>query len=225
LLAARRAARLRVGHCLDATGQTESFDFGVAQEADEPARRPTAERWLRVSNRERQRTAWELIVLCPGTARVARAVLCFKSVAFASQLLQLTDDEPTVAALPWSSRPGGQAVSRGSGWLRHDGDTDAALRSHAATRYRVLAGPSGQPEYVMGSAPTFEPPVWEEDWSILPRPYKVYPRLPPLALRGDLTRTSMPALEALARSGVDADSNAPLPDRAALAWRACRTAC
>jgi SagB-type dehydrogenase family enzyme len=98
-------------------------------------------------------------------------------------------------------------------------DIDAALRFHAATKYSVQPGtsPSGEPNYVQGTAPAFEPPIWEEDWSIEPRPYKVYTTLPPLALPADLARTQMPALEALARSGLEADMNARLPDRTVLA--------
>ena len=96
-------------------------------------------------------------------------------------------------------------------------DIDATLHFHARTKYRVWTGPSGEPDYVMGTPPAVEPPIWEEDWSILPRPYKVYPTLPPLALPADLAHTHMPALEALARSGLDVGPNAPLPDRTALA--------
>jgi len=96
-------------------------------------------------------------------------------------------------------------------------DIDATQRFHARTKYRVWTGPSGEPDYVMGTPPAIEPPIWEEDWSILPRPYKVYPTLPPLALPADLLHTRMPALGTLARSGLDVGPNAPLPDRAALA--------
>jgi SagB-type dehydrogenase family enzyme len=100
-----------------------------------------------------------------------------------------------------------------------NGDTDAALRFHAATSYSVQPGtsPSGEPNYVMGTAPEFEPPIWEEDWSIEPRPYKAYTTLPALPLPADLARTDMPALEALARSGLHANLTVRLPDRAVLA--------
>jgi SagB-type dehydrogenase family enzyme len=98
-----------------------------------------------------------------------------------------------------------------------NGDIEAALRFHAATTYRALTLPTGEPEYVMGTAPAFEPPTWEEDWSILPRPYKVYPSLSPLALPADLTHTRMPALEALAPGGLDAASAAGLPDPTTMA--------
>jgi SagB-type dehydrogenase family enzyme len=96
-------------------------------------------------------------------------------------------------------------------------DTDAALRFHDATKYRVVTLPSGEPDYVMGTEPEFEPPIWEEDWSLEPRPYKVYSTLPPLALPADLIRTQVPALEAIAERGPGAGSGARVPDRAALA--------
>jgi SagB-type dehydrogenase family enzyme len=100
-----------------------------------------------------------------------------------------------------------------------NGDIDAALRFHAATSYSVQPGisPSGEPLYAMGTAPALEPPIWEEDWSIQPRPYKVYTSLSPLGLPADLTRTDMPALEALTRSGRETDSPAAVPDRSTLA--------
>jgi hypothetical protein len=68
----------------------------------------------------------------------------------------------------------------------------------------------------MGTPPAVEPPIWEQDGSVLPRPYKVYPTLP-LALPADLAHTHLPALEALARSGREVGPNPPLPDRTALA--------
>jgi SagB-type dehydrogenase family enzyme len=72
-------------------------------------------------------------------------------------------------------------------------DTDAAVRFHAATKYRVMP----DNEYVMGTPPEVEPPIWEEDWSIMPRPYKLYSELPALALPAEIARTSLPALETL----------------------------
>src|SRR2546421_227306 len=63
-----------------------------------------------------------------------------------------------------------------------NGEVDAALRFHAATKYSAVRLPSGEPDCVMGTAPDFEPPTWEEDWSILPSAFKPYTSLPPLAL-------------------------------------------
>jgi SagB-type dehydrogenase family enzyme len=96
-------------------------------------------------------------------------------------------------------------------------DTAASLRFHARTKYRVWTGPSGEPNYVMGTPPDVEPPIWEEDWSILPRPYKMYPTLQPQALPAELVHSSMPALEAAARGGFDVGPNGPVPDRALVA--------
>jgi SagB-type dehydrogenase family enzyme len=96
-------------------------------------------------------------------------------------------------------------------------DIGATLRFHARTKYRAWTGPSGDSRHALGTPPDLEPPIWEEDWSILPRPYKVYPTLPPLALPADLVHTRVPALEALAGGGIDVGPNAPLPDRAAVA--------
>lgn len=80
-------------------------------------------------------------------------------------------------------------------------DGTEALRFHAATKYRALPSGSGVTEYAMGTPPELEPPIWQEDWSIEPRPYKVYPTLEPIPLPAELLRTRMPALEALARNG------------------------
>src|SRR3982751_3723660 len=93
-----------------------------------------------------------------------------------------------------------------------NGEVDAALRFHAATKYRVVRLPSGELAGVMGTAPDLAPLTWEADWSILPSAFKTYTGLPPLALPGDLVRTHVPALEAIAASGRDADPNAPMPD-------------
>ena len=96
-------------------------------------------------------------------------------------------------------------------------DIDARLRFHARSKYRAWTVPEGDSEYALGTPPDIEPPIWEKDWSILPRPYKVYPTLPPLALPVALAHTRMPALEAIARGGVDRGSDAVVPDRAMLA--------
>jgi hypothetical protein len=96
-------------------------------------------------------------------------------------------------------------------------ETEATQRFHARTKLHRLTGPSSEPENVLGTPPALEPAIWEQDWSILPRPYKVYPTLPPLALPADLMRTLMPALESIGAGRLDAGPKPPLPDRAALA--------
>src|SRR5215472_11909731 len=96
-------------------------------------------------------------------------------------------------------------------------DIDATLRFHARSKDRAWTVPEGDSEYALGTPSDLEPPIWEEDWSILPRPYKVYPSLPPLALPADIVHTRMPALETVGRNGLDVGPNAPLPDRTVLA--------
>jgi SagB-type dehydrogenase family enzyme len=59
-------------------------------------------------------------------------------------------------------------------------------------------------------------PTWQEDWSIEPRPYKVYADLPPIPLPREYPPTRTSALEALSRRGDEASATAT-PDLQALA--------
>jgi SagB-type dehydrogenase family enzyme len=88
-------------------------------------------------------------------------------------------------------------------------DTSAALRFHAATKYRVLPGTdpqTGEPNYVMGTVPEFEPPIWQEDWSLDPHSFKVYTDLPSISLPADLLASQVPALDAIADTAQPAAS-------------------
>lgn len=96
-------------------------------------------------------------------------------------------------------------------------DTRAALDFHAATKYVSFPGATAEEPYAMGTPPALERVIWQEDWSIEPRPYKVYTDLPPIALPADLPATRLPALEALSRTGDEPGQGGRLPDRAALA--------
>jgi SagB-type dehydrogenase family enzyme len=84
-------------------------------------------------------------------------------------------------------------------------DTRAARAFHAATKYRAIVDPAGQVEYLMGTPPTLVAPIWQEDYSIEPRPYKRYTTLQPLPLPTEFARTALPALAALARTGADGE--------------------
>jgi len=55
------------------------------------------------------------------------------------------------------------------------------------------------------------------DWAIMPRPFKVYPDLPPIPLPRDLTTSAMPALAAVADTGTASGAGAPALDRHTLA--------
>ncbi|MDP9473411.1 MAG: SagB/ThcOx family dehydrogenase, partial [Chloroflexota bacterium] len=95
-------------------------------------------------------------------------------------------------------------------------DTEAARRFHAATKYVAVRDNAGDEQFIMGTPPEIENPIWQEDWSIEPFPYKVYETLDPIAIPRDFPPTTMPALEALSRTGAEPDGDA-VPDLAALA--------
>src|SRR5438552_18682350 len=54
------------------------------------------------------------------------------------------------------------------------------------------------------------------DWSIMPRPFKVYPALEPIPLPRDFTSSTRPALEAIVDPG-NGPATGPTLDRSALA--------
>jgi SagB-type dehydrogenase family enzyme len=97
-------------------------------------------------------------------------------------------------------------------------DTAAAWRFHDGTKYVVdpdVTDPDADPVR-MGTPPDLEDPIWQQDWSLEPYPFKVYESLPPLAIPRDLAPSPRPALRAIGRTGAEPDAGA-LPDRAALA--------
>ncbi|MDQ6672836.1 MAG: SagB/ThcOx family dehydrogenase [Chloroflexota bacterium] len=96
-------------------------------------------------------------------------------------------------------------------------ETRAALAFHAATKYSAVRDAAGHVEYVMGTPPILESPIWQEDLSIEPLPYKVYTSLAPIGLPTDLPPSTLPALEALARTGAEPNPGTPQPSRTSLA--------
>jgi SagB-type dehydrogenase family enzyme len=58
----------------------------------------------------------------------------------------------------------------------------------------------------MGTAPEFEPPIWQEDWSLDPHSFKVYTDLPSIPLPAELLASQVPALEAIAATAQPAAS-------------------
>jgi SagB-type dehydrogenase family enzyme len=69
---------------------------------------------------------------------------------------------------------------------------------------------------MMGTPPDLEDPIWQQDWSLEPFPFKIYETLSPVALPRTFPSTMMPGLEALGLTGVEPQGEA-LPDRAVLA--------
>lgn len=95
-------------------------------------------------------------------------------------------------------------------------NTNVAHRFHRATSYVAIRDEAGDEQFVMGAPPDTEEIIWEKDWSIEPFPYKIYETLPPITLPREFSVPTMPALEAIARTG-DEPAGERLPDLADLA--------
>src|SRR5262245_35338536 len=95
-------------------------------------------------------------------------------------------------------------------------DTRATWAFHNATKYRVVQAADGDERDVMGTPPNVEDPIWQQDWSLEPFPFKVYETLPPLALARTFPPSTLPGLEALALTGAE-PQGAAVPDRTTLA--------
>lgn len=96
-------------------------------------------------------------------------------------------------------------------------DTQETWTYHNATKFIAVPDAQGNEQIMMGTPPDLQPPIWEEDWSIEPFPFKVYETLDPLPIPGAaLPPLSLPALDAIAATGVEVTGEA-VPDRAALA--------
>ena len=96
-------------------------------------------------------------------------------------------------------------------------DLNAARAFHAATSYVSFRDEDGQPQYGMGTPPDLEPEIWEEDWSLDPRMYKLYTDLPPIELPTEIAPSRAPALQVLTRTGAIANPHTAVPDLAAVA--------
>src|SRR5579885_684978 len=95
-------------------------------------------------------------------------------------------------------------------------DTGAARTFHRATRYVAVPDAAGNEQFLMGTPPDLENPIWQEDWSLEPFAFKIYETLDPLTIPRDFTPSAMPALDAIACTGAEPQGEA-VPDRAALA--------
>lgn len=109
-----------------------------------------------------------------------------------------------------------QTGKEGSPMPSANQETDAARAFHDATKYVAVRDEAGNEQFLMGTPPQLERPIWEEDWSLEPFAYKVYETLPPLTIPREPTPSTMPALEAIARTGAEPLGDV-MPDRAALA--------
>ena len=84
----------------------------------------------------------------------------------------------------------------------HNNDTQAARHFHDATKY-VLGGSGERDEDIfMGTPPRLGPAIGEQDPAIEPFPYKIYTTLDPLELPRAFPPFTLPALDAIAATGV-----------------------
>jgi len=100
--------------------------------------------------------------------------------------------------------------------MQRNHETGAALAFHNATKYVVVRDEAGEEQLRMGTPPDLEDPIWQEDWSLEPFPFKIYETLAPIRLPRAFPLSSLPALEAIARTGAE-PIGVIVPDLAALA--------
>ena len=94
-------------------------------------------------------------------------------------------------------------------------DTNAARAFHAATKYTLVN--QGQPDedILAGTPPNLEKAIWQEDWSIEPRPFKSYTTAASLELPREFAPFTLPILDAIADPGPRPSSTTPDRDRLA----------
>lgn len=98
--------------------------------------------------------------------------------------------------------------------LNHD--TQPAWAFHNATKYFARVNDAGVEQLMMGTPPDVQESIWQEDWTIEPLGFKIFEDLEPRPLPTDFVATSMPGIEAIARTGAEPGGEVAL-DRAALA--------
>ena len=92
----------------------------------------------------------------------------------------------------------------------------AALAFHNATKYVAVRDAAGEEQFLMGTPPDVEAPIWQEDWSLEPFAFKVYETVPPLDIPREFAPTTLPAAGAIARTGAEPRGEGR-PDRATMA--------
>ena len=95
-------------------------------------------------------------------------------------------------------------------------DTTTGQRFHELTKYRLVDGPDGEQQGVMGIPPDFEPSLGEQSPHNEPHPFKVYTDLETLELPSEFQPYTMPLLDAIALSGAEESLDAT-PTLASLA--------
>lgn len=95
-------------------------------------------------------------------------------------------------------------------------DTQVARDFHNATKYISYLDDQSEEQFAMGTLPNVESAIWQEDWSIEPYPFKIYEPLEPIELPREFVPTSMSALAAISKTGVEPEGER-IPNLADLA--------
>lgn len=96
-------------------------------------------------------------------------------------------------------------------------DTQAATDYHNASKYVSVLDANGGEVLVFGSPPDPDSAAYVQDPALRPLPYKIYETLAPIPLPREFPPTTLPALEAISRTGTEPDQTDAMPDLAALA--------
>ena len=94
-------------------------------------------------------------------------------------------------------------------------ETQAARDFHAATKYTLVNQGQADENILAGTPPNLEAAIWQEDWSIEPRPSKAYTTAESLELPREFAPFTLPILDAIAEPGPRGSST--MPDRESLA--------
>src|SRR5262245_14330705 len=129
---------------------------------------------------------------------------------------------PTCIAESWQN-PDAHAVPAhrgqerdGSSMAPTNRDIQAATDYHNASKYVVRREGDVEEEF-LGSPPDADSHAYVQDMEDRPFPFKVYETLEPIPLPREFPLASLPAMEALSRTGAEPGEALALPDLAALA--------
>src|SRR5919202_2532050 len=95
-----------------------------------------------------------------------------------------------------------RSVTEGEGKTMNIDDTGVAQQFHDATKYVLVGSGEGDDDIFMGTPPRLGPAIGEQDPAIEPFPYKIYTTLDPLELPRVFPPFTLPALDAIAATGV-----------------------
>lgn len=94
-------------------------------------------------------------------------------------------------------------------------NTQVARDFHAATKYTLVNQGTPDEDILAGTPPNLENAIWQEDWSIEPRPFKSYTMAESLELPREFAPFTLSILDAIADPGPRASSATPDRDRLA----------